>query len=233
MSIDLHDRTLSRKERERQFKRREIVTAARIVFARRGFANATLDEIAEMAEFGKGTLYNYFSSKEELFETVLADGLDEIMEIATGTCGVDAVEVRDAYRSFAKRMFSYLFNNTSMHALIMREVHKMERNSHFATMFPNLLITLEAPLKREIQAGRLPEIPTFKVAAMYVTMIFSLFKSSINAFIDDCDPVQAASLDLPPEVVDKLVRENLDVLELVFFTGIFCGNPRQQPSEHL
>lgn len=232
MSIDPTDRTLSRKERERQFKRNEIVSAARIVFARRGFANATLDEIAEMAEFGKGTLYNYFSSKEELFETVLADGLDEIMEIATETCDGVNPDAHSAYRAFASRMLAYLFNNSPMHALIMRETHKMERNSHFAMMFPNLLLTLEQPLRREILEGRLPDIPTLKVATMYVTMVFSLFKSSINASVDDCDPVQTANITLPPETVEGLVRENLQVLDLVFFSGLFGCSENQQPLEH-
>ncbi|NNE70602.1 MAG: helix-turn-helix transcriptional regulator, partial [Rhodothermales bacterium] len=48
----------SRRERERLARRREILDAARTVFAERGFVGATLEEIASRAEFGKGTLYN-------------------------------------------------------------------------------------------------------------------------------------------------------------------------------
>ena len=47
---------LIRKERERLAKRHDIMRAARRVFAMRGYENATLDEIAEKAEFAKGTL---------------------------------------------------------------------------------------------------------------------------------------------------------------------------------
>jgi AcrR family transcriptional regulator len=227
------DRTLSRKERERQFKRREIVDAARVVFAQRGFANATLDEIAEKAEFGKGTLYNYFSSKEELFETVLADGFDEILDIATETCESEETDVRTAYTSFARRLLSYLFTHIPMHALIMREVHKMERNSHFATMFPNLVLLVERPLKRDIEAGRLDGVPTFKVASLFITMVFSLFKTSLNKVLEDCSPEQSAAVTLPPDQVHDLVQENLDVLQLVFFTGLFCTNSRKHASEHI
>jgi len=45
----------------------QIVAAALEVFARRGFAAATVDEIAREAGLGKGTVYQYFDSKEDLF----------------------------------------------------------------------------------------------------------------------------------------------------------------------
>ena len=53
---------LSRKEREKIERKNSILNAAKKVFAQKGFEKATLDEIAEEAEFGKGTLYNYFKN---------------------------------------------------------------------------------------------------------------------------------------------------------------------------
>jgi AcrR family transcriptional regulator len=48
----------SRRERERLARRREILEAARKVFAARGYEGSTLDEVAREAEFAKGTLYS-------------------------------------------------------------------------------------------------------------------------------------------------------------------------------
>jgi AcrR family transcriptional regulator len=48
-----------------------ILDAALEVFAANGFAAARLDEVAERAGVGKGTLYLYFESKEALFEGVI------------------------------------------------------------------------------------------------------------------------------------------------------------------
>jgi len=59
-----------RKERERQQRREEIVQAAEKVFFSRGFALATMDDIAEEAELSKGTLYLYFNCKEDLHMAV-------------------------------------------------------------------------------------------------------------------------------------------------------------------
>jgi len=57
---------LSRKEEKRAL----IIKAAAKVFARRGFAGTLMAEIAIKAEIGKGTLYEYFDSKEDLFFSV-------------------------------------------------------------------------------------------------------------------------------------------------------------------
>ncbi|HUX27470.1 MAG TPA: TetR family transcriptional regulator, partial [Terracidiphilus sp.] len=54
-----------------EFRRTEIVDAARTVFARRGFASGIMDEIAKDAGVAKGTLYLYFRSKTEIYKAVL------------------------------------------------------------------------------------------------------------------------------------------------------------------
>lgn len=69
----MHEETLTRREREKAAHRREIMDAAIRVFARKGFASSTLEEIAQEAEFSKGALYLYFSSKEDLLSTILVD----------------------------------------------------------------------------------------------------------------------------------------------------------------
>ena len=58
-------------------KRPRLVTAATVVFAEKGYASTRVADIAERAGVGKGTVYEYFSSKEELlfavFESINAD----------------------------------------------------------------------------------------------------------------------------------------------------------------
>lgn len=49
-------------------KRDRIIEAAQVVFARKGYHQAKIEEIAELAEVGKGTVYEYFASKQELYK---------------------------------------------------------------------------------------------------------------------------------------------------------------------
>ncbi len=55
-----------RKEREKLQRRNDIIDAAERVFFSKGIDHATMDDIAEEAEYSKGTLYLYFKNKEEL-----------------------------------------------------------------------------------------------------------------------------------------------------------------------
>jgi len=70
--------TRERKERERESRKAEILEAAKSVFFTRGFQAATMDQVAKAAELSKGTLYRYFSCKEELYVTILLEGLDKL-----------------------------------------------------------------------------------------------------------------------------------------------------------
>jgi len=68
---------VSRKEREYIAHREEILSAAGKVFASKGFFPTTMSDIAREAEFGTGTLYKYFKSKEELYFTLIDEKVEE------------------------------------------------------------------------------------------------------------------------------------------------------------
>jgi AcrR family transcriptional regulator len=61
---------LSRREREKKRRETDIIDAAEIIFARDGFENASMNAIANKAEFSKRTLYKYFEDKIDLYLTV-------------------------------------------------------------------------------------------------------------------------------------------------------------------
>lgn len=60
----------------REEKRREIVEAALVLFAQKGVTRTTIQEIADAAGIGKGTVYEYFKSKDD----ILAVSFDYIKE---------------------------------------------------------------------------------------------------------------------------------------------------------
>ena len=59
--------TRERKEREFETRRRLILDKAMDLFQKNSFAGVTLDDIASAIEFSKGTIYNHFGSKEEIY----------------------------------------------------------------------------------------------------------------------------------------------------------------------
>ncbi len=67
------------RERKKQKLIHDILLAAGNLFSKKGYAKTTLEEVAEKADIGVGTLYNYFNSKADLFLTVMADELNFAM----------------------------------------------------------------------------------------------------------------------------------------------------------
>lgn len=70
----------SRKEREKEQKRRLILNAAKKLFSEKGFSKATMEEIAKEAEFSPGTLYLYFKNKDELDASLSIEILEFLFE---------------------------------------------------------------------------------------------------------------------------------------------------------
>lgn len=82
MNEDLKDKKADR--------RQQILEAAAQVFAARGYSQATGDEIAETAGVSKGTLYNYFESKQDIFTQLF------LASVAEDEAVIDEVIARSA-----------------------------------------------------------------------------------------------------------------------------------------
>jgi AcrR family transcriptional regulator len=72
--------TRSKEEVVKDFRTGEILDAARRVIGELGYAEASMERIAQAASVAKGTLYLYFKSKESLLSAALERGFAELME---------------------------------------------------------------------------------------------------------------------------------------------------------
>jgi TetR/AcrR family transcriptional regulator len=63
------------KAREKEQRRNDIISAALMLFASKGYENISMDDIANEIKLGKATLYRYFNNKESLFFAVVLSGV--------------------------------------------------------------------------------------------------------------------------------------------------------------
>ncbi len=80
MSRKLTKKSIKRREKERQKRIKTILKSALELFSENGYERTTTDEIADYAGLSKGLLYFYFDSKEEIFVSLLIDGMDQLIE---------------------------------------------------------------------------------------------------------------------------------------------------------
>lgn len=116
----MEQENIGRKEREKLFKRAEILSAAEELFFLKGFTATTLEEIAAKAEFGKGTIYNYFTGKEEIYLSIVEDFIYKFIEIVN-----DADKESESFEEFIaayiSRLYCFCHDNRVGYTLYVRE----------------------------------------------------------------------------------------------------------------
>ena len=116
---------LDRKEREHLAHRKEILMAAEKVFAAKGFFRTTMSEVAEAAEFGTGTLYKYFDSKEDLYFTLITEKGEEIEGLVKKELS-RKVPAKDRIEKVLKLQFEFIERNRDFFRIYVSERNRFE-----------------------------------------------------------------------------------------------------------
>ncbi len=85
-----------RREREREARRTAVLDATRSLVRERGFNGTTTKQIAKRCELSEATLFWYFKSKDEIFVSLLYEGIDFMMN------GLESI--RDLEKSSSERL---------------------------------------------------------------------------------------------------------------------------------
>lgn len=96
------DRARARKERAQALARQDILDAALRAFARRGYADTKMSDIAAEAGFTAASLYTYFPGKRELFDAAAAHFV-EAVKLAYGEAPLRPVESADELEGEVRR----------------------------------------------------------------------------------------------------------------------------------
>ena len=96
------------RERRLEHTRSLLLDAAEEVFAEKGFASATLDDIAHAAGYTKGAIYKHFATKEDLFLAVsdrywrrYFDNFAEVMSTASEVGARELDEIAERWRQLS------------------------------------------------------------------------------------------------------------------------------------
>jgi AcrR family transcriptional regulator len=100
--------------------RRALLEAAARSFAESGYGGANIDRVSEDAGLAKGTVYNYFPSKQAIFEAVLLQGCTLATEAADSV--PDTAPVRDRLEAFVAGNLAWAKDNGALAVLIAKEL---------------------------------------------------------------------------------------------------------------
>jgi AcrR family transcriptional regulator len=187
-----------RRLRLTELRCREILDAARLVFAARGFDAATVDEVAARAGVAKGTLYLYYPSKRDIYWAALRDGVRELHVLLTArlaaadTCG-------GVIRAFVETKVTYFDEHADFFRIVHAEFGRAaqpvrQRGPALRTLINEQVDLLATALARVSGRGR-PRLPhedvAFAVAAITRGLVVRRLTSARGRHAAACPTVAA------------------------------------------
>jgi len=136
-------------------REKEIVKAAYEIFQINGYHNAKMKTIADEAGIGKGTLYEYFKSKKELFETSMIfsmekgfEGIKEVLNLDLGFREkvIEYFKYKKNYMKNQNTIFESFFSNRELISDKVRDTFFCSMNSHYY----DIMVIVEEGIKEGV-----------------------------------------------------------------------------------
>jgi len=152
--------TISRKERDDQRRRQEILNTALSIFASKGFHGTTMAQISQDSQYPLGTIYKFFSGKQQMYHDLVFDKVQELglifLEISKKkefTARKKLLESLFAearfYRSNNEVIRIYISERSNIDAVLMPKLNQKVNRMHqkmvdlFETIFEQGIINKE------------------------------------------------------------------------------------------
>ena len=199
-------------------KSERILLAAADVFSRKGYLQATLDEIIEIADTGKGTVYNYFKNKDTLFYT-LVSRINEPFVAALQKIEASEESPLIKLELYLKEMIGFLQLNVTLWQVLFYEMLGANRGWYFIHDFE----TKEERLV--VKWGVAPTQEETERVTRYSELIGSSFRILENIMQDGVDAEVFKSC-----AENKGVHYAARHLYGGVAMAVFFGNDRQEDS---
>ena len=187
-----------RKEKEKVARIEGILSAAKRVFSRKGYEATTMEDIASEAGFGKASLYFYFKGKEEVFLSLIKDGLEGQKKLLKEVINSQLSNV-ERLEAVLSKFFEYVQENREfmrivhsesqkLYATTLREVRSSIIKDHRKTMEGIAKIVRDG-----IESGEFREVEPTLAAASFMgivrSVIFNWFVKDEKSLLDRYKPM--------------------------------------------
>jgi AcrR family transcriptional regulator len=167
------ERKLGRRERRVAETKERILQAAKTVFAKRGYQQATTREIAEEADVAEGSIFYHFGSKRGLLVAVIDSIGDDLLGPVVSSVPPDDLITWAA--EMLRQQFALMKQNRPLVPVLMQEVRlDAELRQRYGERMRQTIAELETRLNKAIAAGRLRPINAAVVARAILGSYLSL-----------------------------------------------------------
>jgi AcrR family transcriptional regulator len=173
----------------------EILDSAATIFAEHGYQDTEMQYIADALEVGKGTIYRYFPSKEDLFLKAVSRGMDRLRQAVTS-----AYEpIADPLERLTVAIHAYLrfFRNHPQYVELLIQERAQFRDSKKQTYFEHRERNVgewRQMYADLISDGRLRDVPVSRILDAVSDLVYGTMFT--NHFAGRHKPLEAQAQDL-------------------------------------
>jgi len=215
--------TLDTGERAKQERRRQILSAAKAVFAEAGYHGASIHAIIERAQIARGTFYLYFESKAAVFDSILdqamADLRARLHRIEVDAPGAPPPQVQ--LREQVVATLEYVVNDRPLATLLLSAGHTpdVDASERLDMFFTEVRDLLRRALETGMDIGLVRRCPSDLVAAALLGMI----RGVIEMMVRQSDPARPARAnETVNEAVNEAVNEVVSEMLQVALRGVLA-----------
>ncbi len=139
-----------RRERRKDDRPAEILQAAVTEFAEQGFANAKIQSIATRAGVAKGTVYLYFTTKEEIFEAIVRDRIQPVFAVAATMSQQWQGSQADLLRRIITHFYGQMIENDERRMILKTLISEGERFGELAAFYHREILVGARKMLREL-----------------------------------------------------------------------------------
>ena len=211
---------LGLRERNRLEKRRRIRQAVRELFSTHGFEATTLRQIADRAQVGLGTLFNYARDKRDLTFLLFNEDLSRLADEAI-TESTRETRVLDQVMAVWEPHYRFFAQDPVLCRILLREMYFYEDGTE-ARRFRGIATRLRGHLLQVVETGQKDgQLEASASAADIAALLFSIFESSVRYWMHEERPMAAEGL--------ATLRRRLKLLFPAFAPG-GCPAAKDDPS---
>lgn len=158
-------------------RKKEILKAAEESFNAFGYKATTMSKVSKMAQVGKGTIYTFFKTKEELFQAIMDDFIAKMRETAE-----QAIQPGSAFEINLHQALMAILTFRQEHQLMIklpqeiRETGAPEAVQAIEKVEQAILTFLEKHIREGVRTGELvscdPELTAFAMLRLYAAFVF-------------------------------------------------------------
>lgn len=138
------------RERRKDERPAEILQAAVDEFAEKGFANAKIQSIATRAGVAKGTVYLYYTTKEEIFEAIVRDRVQPVFAMAAAMSEQWQGSQADLLRQIITHFYGQMIENDERRMILKTLISEGERFSELAAFYHREILVGGRKMLREL-----------------------------------------------------------------------------------